>query len=215
VTDQWQPPDEAQTYTDDIATAHYDGRGALVLSARRSPDGSFTSARLSARRSPDRPMFHYGRFAAAIQVPTGPGIWPAWWLLGEDDVFGWPDCAEIDIMEAPSGPATRGQVHQGTHLPAREGPGEVAVGVPSSAGEWDDGLHVYAVSWSPGELEFTIDDRTTGRVTRADVESAGGRWRFDERRLSPVLSLAVAGWAGEPSGWAEQSMRIAWVRIWG
>jgi len=26
--------------------------------------------------------FRYGRLAARIRVPTGAGVWPAWWLLG-------------------------------------------------------------------------------------------------------------------------------------
>jgi beta-glucanase (GH16 family) len=147
-------------------------------------------------------------------VPTGAGIWPAWWLLGEDDVYGWPDCGEIDIMEAPSGPTTVGQVHQGTHSPAGDGRGEVAVGVPPSLGGWGSAAHVYAVTWSPGQVEFAIDGRGTGRVVRADVEAAGGVWRFEERRLSPVLSLAVGDWAGEPGDWAEQTMRVEWVRVW-
>jgi beta-glucanase (GH16 family) len=111
-TDRWQPAGELQTYTRDPANAYYDGAGHLVLTAIRGTRGGYTSARLGGRR-----RYRYGRFAARIRVPTGGGIWPAWWLLGPDDRIGWPSCGEIDIMEAPSSPGTRGQIHQGTHSP--------------------------------------------------------------------------------------------------
>jgi len=42
----------------------------------------------------------YGRFEARIKIPRGQGIWPAFWMLGNDiEKPGWPDCGEIDIME--------------------------------------------------------------------------------------------------------------------
>src|SRR5262245_53702081 len=90
-TDRWQPPAELQTYTADLANAHYDGQGHLAIVAIRDPAGRrWTSARLSARHARQLWLFHYGRFEARIRVPTGRGIWPAWWLLGQDDRYGWP-----------------------------------------------------------------------------------------------------------------------------
>jgi beta-glucanase (GH16 family) len=212
-TDKWQPADELQTYTTDIGNAHYDGQGHLVLAALRR-DGAIASARLSARHARRRHLFHYGRYEASIRVPDAPGAWPAWWLLGEDDRFGWPECGEIDIMEAPCGPETRGQVHQGTHSPRATG-GSVGVRVDPSAGTWADAFHAYAVQWSPGVVEFFIDNVSTGRVTRSDVEAAGGFWRFDDRPMSPILNLAVGGWAGPPGDWERAEMLVEWVRIWG
>lgn len=42
--------------------------------------------------------FGYGRFSAEIMLPKGKNLWPAFWLVGEDEP--WPQCGEIDIMEA-------------------------------------------------------------------------------------------------------------------
>src|ERR1700756_4498406 len=57
----------------------------------------YTSARL-------KPKTHfsqaYGRFEARIKLPGGKGIWPAFWMLGDDiGKTGWPSSGEIDIME--------------------------------------------------------------------------------------------------------------------
>ena len=223
-TDRWQPANELQRYTDDPANACYDGHGHLVLRAVHTA-GGYTSARLSARHSTSPKLFRYGLFAARIKVPTGAGAWPAWWLLGEDDRYGWPGCGEIDIMEAPCAPATAGQIHQGTHSPAAAGGAgasqhstggdhEVSVGVPHSTGEWGGGFHVYALDWRPGRLAFSIDGRQTGEVTREQVESRGGDWPFERRPQSPVVNVAVGGWAGRPDGWTEQSMVVDWVRAY-
>jgi beta-glucanase (GH16 family) len=215
-SDEWQPPSELQTYTRDPANAHYDGEGHLVIAALRLDRAGrpFTSARLSARHAVARHLFRYGRFEARVRVPAAIGAWPAWWLLGEDDRFGWPDCGEIDIMEAPCGPDTGGQVHQGTHSPPVGAGTAVGVGVRPSAGQWSDAFHTYAAVWRPGVIEFVIDDVSTGKVTRSEVEAAGGLWRFDDRSLSPILNLAVGGWAGSPGPWARAEVSIEWVRIW-
>ena len=78
--------------------------GNLVITARQETftgtDGitrNYTSARLKTQT-----LFTqaYGRFEARIKIPKGQGIWPAFWMLGNDiRTVGWPKCGEIDIME--------------------------------------------------------------------------------------------------------------------
>jgi beta-glucanase (GH16 family) len=219
-TDRWQPAAELQRYTRDPRNAHYDGDGHLVLTALRTPEG-FTSARLSARHGGLGSTFRYGLFEARVKVPTGAGVWPAFWLLGPDDTHGWPECGEVDVMEAPASAATAGQVHQGTHSPRAATPRDpaggdaaVALGVTPVSGDWGADFHTYAVIWSPGRMDFMIDGRPTGSVTAAGVAARGGRWVFDERPLAPILNVAVGGWAGTPDGsWQRQSMLVDWVRV--
>ena len=58
----------------------------LHLRARSTPPGKFDQT--------------YGRFEARIKIPYGQGIWPAFWMLGNDiKKVGWPTCGEIDIVE--------------------------------------------------------------------------------------------------------------------
>src|ERR1035438_7740410 len=60
-----------------------DGVTRNYTSARLKTQGKFSQA--------------YGRFEARIKIPQGQGIWPAFWMLGNDiDKSGWPACGEID-----------------------------------------------------------------------------------------------------------------------
>ena len=35
-----------------------------------------------------------------MKIPRGQGIWPAFWMLGNNiGIVGWPNSGEIDIME--------------------------------------------------------------------------------------------------------------------
>jgi beta-glucanase (GH16 family) len=148
-----------------------------------------------------------------MRVPQGLGTWPAFWLLGDDSQVGWPDCGEVDIMEAPA--AERGRVFAGAHLPGRSGQ-SVGSGELVSPTLLADpaGWHVYALDWRPGRLEFYVDDQLTGVVTRQAMEAAGGIWVFDDRPQQIILNLAVGGWGGVPGPWTEQVMTVDWVRVW-
>src|SRR5208337_734239 len=87
--------DELEIYTQ--SAAYQDGAGNLVIHVAQNSNGSYTSARIKTQG-----LFNtkYGRVEAKIKIPYGQGIWPAFWMLGEDiDINGWPDCGEIDIME--------------------------------------------------------------------------------------------------------------------
>ncbi|HMX80393.1 MAG TPA: glycoside hydrolase family 16 protein, partial [Ferruginibacter sp.] len=90
---------ELQYYTNRPENIKLDGNGMLVITAKsESYAGSgFTSARIKTKG-----LFaqQYGRFEARIKTPTGPGLWPAFWMLGANiDTKPWPQCGEIDIME--------------------------------------------------------------------------------------------------------------------
>src|SRR5260370_6463553 len=94
---------ELEYYTNRAENARIE-HGKLVITARAEtytgPDGksfSYTSARLKTQG-----LFSqaYGRFEARIKLPAGQGIWPAFWMLGDNiTADGWPKCGEIDIME--------------------------------------------------------------------------------------------------------------------
>src|SRR6185436_11462669 len=95
--------------------ARYDGAGNLVITAV-TVNGQWTSARLLTA-SKYTPKF--GKIEARLKLPFAAGLWPAFWLLGNNiGSVGWPTCGEEDVMESvPSlGSSTiRASLHASTY----------------------------------------------------------------------------------------------------
>ena len=118
---------ELEYYTDQSQSVSIKD-GNLVITARQEKHTdtnktiwNFTSGRI---KTLGKFTQTYGRFEARIKIPFGQGIWPAFWMLGEDiDKVGWPDCGEIDIMEnIGKEPAI---VHGTIHGPGYSGAGGI------------------------------------------------------------------------------------------
>jgi beta-glucanase (GH16 family) len=175
---------ELQTYTAEVANASLDGNGRLAITVRRDGAG-FTSARLITK---DRLSFRYGLVQARIRLPRGRGIWPAFWMLGQDlDAVGWPGCGEIDVLENfGTDPAV---VHGTVHGPGYSGPAGIT-GSHTAGADLADDFHVYAVRWEPGRIRWYCDDVLYHSVRPADL---GGRpWVFDHDFFL-LLNVAVGG----------------------
>ena len=89
---------EWEYYTDRKENA-YIKDGILHIRANKEDyEGSkYTSARMITK---GKFNFTYGTVEARIALPVGKGIWPAFWMLGENiDAVSWPACGEIDIIE--------------------------------------------------------------------------------------------------------------------
>jgi beta-glucanase (GH16 family) len=87
----------------------------------------------------------YGYFEMRAQLPTGAGLWPAFWLLPADQR--WPP--EIDVMEQ-LGQDTH-TIFVGTHS-AADGP-NVATTTPIHVADTSEEFYVYGVDWQ--ELTIT------------------------------------------------------------
>jgi beta-glucanase (GH16 family) len=172
---------------------------------------SYTSARLSTEHHFSK---KYGRFEARIQLPKGQGVWPAFWLLGEDfSTAGWPACGEIDIMEnVGKEPATvRGTLHG----PGYSGENPLTTAYALPRGRFSDGFHVFAVEWEPEAIRFYVDGELFATKTPADLP-AGSRWVFDHPFFI-LLNLAVGGnLPGHPddSTVFPQRMLVDYVRVY-
>ena len=211
--------------------------GNLVITAQQETytgaDGvtrSYTSARLKTQGIFSQA---YGRFEARIKLPAGQGIWPAFWLLGDDIAKdGWPKCGEIDIMEnIGKEPATN---HGSLHGPSSTNPTAdltatitlpAAVSHPASAPSTgatalpgrrlSDDFHIYAAEWDPGEVRFYLDSHLYATFTSAQWP-AGGNWVFDHPFFI-ILNVAVGGdWPGAPDSTTvfPQQMLVDYVRVY-
>jgi beta-glucanase (GH16 family) len=188
---------ELETYTSARANSALDGRGHLVITARRhrttGPDKitrDWTSARLD---SIGKWSFSTGTLSARIRVPAAPGLWPAFWLLGDDITkVGWPRCGEIDVMENVGfEPNT---VHGTIHGPGYSGSN--GIGAAYSGPVFADGFHTYAVDWAPNSIKWSVDGHVYETRTPADV--GGNQWAFNHP-FYIILNLAVGGyWPGDP-----------------
>lgn len=209
---------ELQTYTTRPANLSVEG-GHLVIRALRErhtgADGierSYTSARM---KTLGRFSQAYGRFEARLQVPYGQGIWPAFWMLGDDiEKAGWPTCGEIDVMENIGREPT--VVHGTIHGPGYSGGKGIgtAVRLPSEA-RFADGFHEFAVEWEPQALRFYLDGTLYATRTPADLP-AGAKWVFDHPFFI-ILNVAVGGdWPGKPDATTTfpQVMRVDYVRVY-
>jgi beta-glucanase (GH16 family) len=216
---------ELEYYTRRLENAKVEG-GNLVITARqetyRGAGGvtmNYTSARLKTQG-----LFSqtYGRFEARIKLPAGQGIWPAFWMLGENIANdGWPKCGEIDIMEnVGTEPAIN---HGSLHGPSSTNPTSdrtATVSLPAPADRsvgqrLSDDFHLYAVEWEPGVVRFFLDSNSYATFTLAEWP-AGGTWVFDHPFFI-VLNVAVGGdWPGTPEATTvfPQTMLVDYVRVY-
>jgi len=209
---------ELEYYTDrsENATMH---DGNLVIRAMEEkytgPDGvkrNYTSARL---KTFGKFSQTYGRFEARIKIPFGQGMWPAFWMLGDDiDKVGWPACGEIDIMEnIGKEPA---MIHGSIHGPGYVGStGLEASYTVSGKQRFADHFHIFAIEWDLDSVSFYVDKDLYVRRTRADL-NPGWKWVFD-KPFFLILNLAVGGdWPGNPGSATvfPQTMLVDYVRAY-
>lgn len=209
--------DEWQYYTARPENAALDGNSALVITARQENPADYdcwygrcryTSARLVTRGKFD---FTYGKVEARIKLPSGQGIWPAFWMLGADiPTMGWPNCGEIDIMEN-IGREPR-SVHGTIHGPGYSG-GEGIGGPLTIDQDLADAYHVFGVTWEPESIRWHTDGQEYFHATPESLH--GKRWVFDHAHFI-ILNLAVGGrWPGYPDETTvfPQSLGVDWVRV--
>ena len=201
---------ELEFYTDRPENAHIDA-GYLVIAARRETFGNrdYTSARL---KTQGFGAWQYGRIEARIQIPRGQGLWPAFWLLGDNiPSAGWPTCGEIDIMENIG--KEPGRIHGTVHGPGYSGAGGISSAYDLPAGAFADTFHVYAIEWEPAAIRWYVDDALYKTVTPRDLP---GRWVYDHP-FFVILNVAVGGyWPGSPDATTvfPQTMRVDYVRVY-
>jgi beta-glucanase (GH16 family) len=177
-----------------------DGVGWEYTSARIKTEGRFSQK--------------YGRFEARIQIPSEQGVWPAFWMLGDDfPTAGWPSCGEIDIMEAFG--VDEKSIKGSLHGPGYSATNPVSATYSLRKGQFSDGFHVFAVEWEPQVVRFYVDDELYATRTPADLP-AGTRWVYDHPFFI-LLNLAVGG---NPPGNPDRStvfpqqMLVDYVRVY-
>jgi beta-glucanase (GH16 family) len=168
--------------------------GQLHITAKkeRVQAKSYTSGRI---RTLNKGEWTYGRFEARIKLPAGKGLWPAFWMLPTDEVYGgWPQSGEIDIMEFVAADPTRilGTIHYGDPWPNNRNSGAY---FSLHNGTFPDAFHNFAIEWEPGIIRWFVDDVLY--VTKTSQDLSPYQWPFDQR-FHFLLNVAVGGNLGGP-----------------
>ena len=177
---------ELQEYTDDN---HRLEDGMLIISAKKGSNSNYTSTRIKTKGKQE---FQYGRIEARVKVPSGAGMWPAFWALGNDiETNSWPNCGEIDIVEYVG--KNPGQIFTSVHTPSSYGNtvNSMITNVPNV----EEDFHNYAVEWNENFIDFFFDDT---RVYTYFVQTKNqNTWPFNKPFFF-ILNLAVGGNFGGP-----------------
>lgn len=202
---------ELQFYTNRPSNVSLDGKGNLVITARQESyfGAPFTSARV---KTQGKFAQAYGRYEARMKTVTGPGLWPAFWMLGANiDTKPWPQCGEIDIMEQ------RGQepyINNATiHGPGYSGGNAITKKYALTNGRFDTEFHVYAAEWGADYIDFFVDDFLYKRVTPKDVP---GEWVYNQPFFI-IMNVAVGGnYVGFPTTGTPfpQTLSVDYVKVY-
>ena len=204
---------ELQYYTDRTENIKVEN-GNLIITARKEnfASSSYTSARILTKG-----LFQkkYGRFEARIKLPWGQGLWPAFWMLGDDNngSISWPQRGEIDIMENRGDEPTI--THGSIHGPGYSGGNAVTKSYDLNK-RLDTQFHVYGIEWGPDYINYYVDDVLYNQITPSDIPE-GSTWVFNGKEFYIILNVAVGGtFAGAPTTQTvfPQTMEVDYVRVY-
>lgn len=169
-----------------------DGDGNLAIRAEKTDD-DYTSGRVQTK---DRIDFGYGTLTARIKMPSGQGLWPAFWLVGADESTNpWPGAGEIDVAEFASDP---NQFHATLHGPIEDSERKFQQAQITYAGEdFTQNFHDYWMNHQVNSITVGVDDTELGTFTPESIPP-DATWVYN-KPFYAILNLAVGGeWAGPP-----------------
>lgn len=165
-----------------IRASKEDYEGAKYTSARMITKGKFS--------------FTYGTIEARIALPTGNGIWPAFWMLGENiDAVSWPACGEIDIIEAVN---DENVVYGTNHWQYEGGHAQYGNSTKDYYGTSKvldiTQFHNYKMVWNEKLIAMYVDDFKYHEIA---IENAKDGLEAFHKPQFFILNVAVAGnWPG-------------------
>ncbi|TAL59678.1 MAG: glycoside hydrolase family 16 protein [Bacteroidetes bacterium] len=197
---------ELQYYTKQRLENSNVENGNLMIIGRKEPydTSEYTSTRLV---TDGKFSWTYGKIEARIKLPKGQGLWPAFWMLGQNiRQVDWPKCGEIDIME---------------HINNED--------ILYGTLHWDDGKHVssggktpcdvtqyhnYSVEWDKDAIKWFLDGKKYWEVNIKD--SINSTEEFQKPHYI-ILNLAIGGdWPKNPDATTAfpDTMLVDYVRVY-
>jgi beta-glucanase (GH16 family) len=206
---------ELEYYTDRPSNVALDGNGNLIITALQEAymGANYTSGRINTAGKFEQA---YGRFEARMKLPFGQGLWPAFWLLGNDiGQVHWPACGEIDIMENVGRDPTNSNGL--LHGPGYSGSNHLG-GSYTLAGGYSSDFHVFAAEWEQNVVRFYVDDNQYETLTSADLAARDPNlvWVFDHPFYIIVNVAVGGGYPGNPDNTTmfPQLLTVDYVRVY-
>ena len=153
--------------------------------------------------------WQYGRFDIRAKLPVAKGMWPAIWMMPDQETYGWPKDGEIDIMELISQQPNLcyGTIHCGLYDTDKYWHPTATCKLQS--GNYYDAYHLFSMEWEPGVIRMYMDNYCYAEFT--DWKS----WVVERGTTTPqipldfphpfnalfYLKLNLA--AGKKGGWCE------------
>ncbi|MDO4563628.1 MAG: family 16 glycosylhydrolase [Clostridia bacterium] len=201
-TEKWNAVDagggfgnaEEQYYRPENASV---SAGTLKIQAKKENHAahSYTSAKLTTQGKCD---ILYGKISARIKMPTGKGLWPAFWMMPTDSEYGtWAASGEIDIMEARGRlpQVIGGALHYGNAWPNNVYVNdEYTFKSDTSIADF----HTYSLEWEPGEMRWYVDGELYQTVSDWYTYGYLGEEPYTypapfDKEFYLILNLAVGG----------------------
>ena len=201
---------ELQAYTNNSRNVYLkDGMLHLKAIKETYKNKNYTSGRIFTRYTAS---WMYGRFEARMKMPSGQGMWPAFWMLPV--WLDWPQYGEIDVMEyLGHQPTTQyGTMHYAKdyfHLNSRGG-------IYKSPRMLNESFNVYATEWLQDEIKLYFNDIMYFSLKKSQIKE-GELWPFEGIPFYIILNLAVGGnWPGPPDNTTvfPQEFLVDYVRIY-
>jgi beta-glucanase (GH16 family) len=200
--DQWYQPDNARVEgglliiegrREQKANPNYQAGSTDWKRNRQYAEYTSSSLHTSGLHS-----WQFGRFEMRGRIPTGAGMWPAWWTLGTSGE--WPSNGEIDIMEFYNG-RVLANVACGTSTRYQAKWDSVTKTLSSfNDAQWSSKFHVWRMDWDDTKIDLYLDDVLMNTTNLADMLNPNGMSPFRQTHYM-LVNLAIGGTnGGDPSG---------------
>jgi len=197
---------ELENYTNRTQNCSVQNGILTITAAKESYGGyNYTSARI---KTQSKFSVKYGKIEARMKLPYGQGIWPAYWMLGDNiNQVSWPSCGEIDIMELIGGQGRDNTVHGSAHWG-----GDYTNSYSLASGIFANDFHVFDITWDQKSIVWHVDG-----ISYSTLDITPAALSAFQKNFFIIFNLAVGGsWPGNPDNTSvfPQTMQVDYVRVY-
>jgi beta-glucanase (GH16 family) len=195
---------ELEYYTDRPENAIVQNGNLNIIAKQESYQSfDYTSARMISK---DLQSWTYGKIEARIKMHQTQGLWPAFWMLGNNiSAVSWPECGEIDIMEHVNfDPKIYGTLHWNDN-------GHVVYGSNKNCDVTQ--YHLYSIEWNADSIKWMLDNIV---YHSAIIKNNINNTNAFHKPFFIILNMAVGGaWPGSPTASSifPDTMKVDYINV--